>query len=139
MKAQKVWFENGYICIIDADGREGKLPMRLYPRLYKATETQLQNFTLSHYGIHWIDIDEDLSYEGFFSDENNIKNKNALSKVFFEYPELNHRQVARIADINTSLFQQYLDGFKTPSTERLKDIENAIRRLGNELAGISLQ
>lgn len=76
MKAQKVWFENGHICIITADGREGNLPMCLFPRLYKASEKELQSFTLSHFGIHWKKLDEDLSYEGFFSQENTSRNKN---------------------------------------------------------------
>ena len=76
MKAQKVWFENGHICIITADGREGNLPMRLFPRLYKTSEKELQSFTLSHFGIHWKKWDEDLSYEGFFSQENTSRNKN---------------------------------------------------------------
>ena len=70
MKVQKVWFEKGHIYIIATDGRVGNLPMRLFPRLYNASEEQLQNFTLSHHGIHWRELDEDLSYEGFFSEEN---------------------------------------------------------------------
>ncbi|MBO5699755.1 MAG: DUF2442 domain-containing protein [Bacteroidaceae bacterium] len=139
MKAQKVWFENGHICIITAEGREGNLPVRLFPRLYKASEEQLQNFTLSHYGIHWPNLDEDLSYEGFFSEENSNKDKSILSKLFFQFPELNRLQVARIAGINSSLFQQYIDGFKTPSAERMKDIEDAIKKLGRDLSNISLQ
>jgi DNA-binding transcriptional regulator YdaS (Cro superfamily) len=60
------------------------------------------------------------------------------SVVLSDDRELNRRQVARIAGINTSLFQQYVDGVKTPSAERLKDIEYAIRRLGKELADVSL-
>ena len=139
MKAQKVWFENGHIYIIAADGREGNLPVRLFPRLYNASEEQLQKFTLSHHGIHWMELDEDLSYEGFFSEENASKEKNPLKNIFFKFPELNRRQVARIAGINTSLLQQYVDGIKTPSAERMKEIVNVIRRLGSELSKISLQ
>lgn len=67
------------------------------------------------------------------------KKKNPLKNIFFKFPELNRRQVARIAGINTSLFQQYVDGIKTPSAERMKEIENVIRRLGSELSKISLQ
>ena len=76
MKAQKVWFENGHIYVIAADGREGKLPVRLFPRLCYATKEQLQKFTLSHHGIHWMELDEDLSYEGFFSEENASNEEN---------------------------------------------------------------
>ena len=137
MKAQKVWFEAGRIFVLTADGREGSLPVRLFPRLYNATEEQRQNFTLSHFGIHWPEIDEDLSYEGFFTDE--ALSDNALRRVFTAYPELNVRQVARLAGLNTTLFQQYLDGYKKPSPERVKQIETALHRLGTELCALSLR
>jgi hypothetical protein len=50
--------------------------VRLFPRLYNASEEQLQKFTLSHHGIHWMELDEDLSYEGFFSEENASNEEN---------------------------------------------------------------
>ena len=139
MKVQKVWFANGRIYILANDGREGSLPVRLFPRLYNATDAQRQNYTLSHFGIHWPDIDEDLSYEGFFDDALQSKSENAIGRIFAEYPELNARQVARMAGLNTTLFQQYIDGYKKPSAERLKQIESAIHRLGAELSALSIQ
>ena len=139
MKAQKVWFEGGRVYVLTADGREGNLPLRLFPRLYNATEAQRQNYTLSHFGIHWPDIDEDLSYDGFFDDEQPSKSENAIGRIFAEYPELNARQVARMAGLNTTLFQQYIDGHKKPSAERLKQIEAALHRLGTELSALAIQ
>lgn len=139
MKAQKVWFANGRIYILTNEGREGSLPVRLFPRLYNATDAQRQNYTLSHFGIHWPEIDEDLSYEGFFDDDRQSKSENAIGRIFAEYPELNARQVARMAGLNTTLFQQYIDGHKKPSAERLKQIESAIHRLGAELSALSIQ
>ena len=139
MKAQKVWFECGRVYVLTADGREGNLPLRLFPRLYNATEEQRQNYTLSHFGIHWPDIDEDLSYDGFFDDEQQAKSENAIGRIFAEYPELNARQVARMAGLNTTLFQQYIDGHKKPSAERLKQIEAALHRLGTELSALAIQ
>lgn len=138
MKAQKVWFENGRVHLLTQDGREGSLPVRLFPRLYNATDAQRQNYTLSHFGIHWPDIDEDLSYEGFFDDDQPSKSENALERIFAEYPELNARQVARMAGLNSTLFQQYIDGHKKPSAQRLKQIESAIHRLGAELSALCL-
>ncbi len=139
MKAQKVWFENGRIFILTGDGREGSLPVRLFPRLYNATDAQRQNYTLSHFGIHWQEIDEDLSYEGFFNDEQLAKSENSIGRIFAEYPELNARQVARMAGLNTTLFQQYIDGHKKPSPERLKQIESVLHRLGAELSALAIQ
>ena len=139
MKAQKIWFKDGRVYVLTANGREGNLPMRLFPRLYNATDEQRQNYTLSHFGIHWPDIDEDLSYDGFFDDERQAKAENAIGRIFAEYPELNARQVARMAGLNTSLFQQYIDGHKKPSAERLKQIEAVLHRLGSELSALTIQ
>lgn len=139
MKAQKVWFENGRVYILTADGHEGSLPVRLFPRLYNATDAQRQNYTLSHFGIHWPEIDEDLSYDGFFDYKQQSTPDNVIGRVFTEYPELNARQVARMAGLNTTLFQQYIDGRKKPSAERLKQIESVLHRLGAELSALALQ
>ena len=138
MKAQKVWFENGRIYLLTGDGREGSLPIRIFPRLYNATPEQRDNYTLSHFGIHWPDIDEDLSYEGFFSQENSCAEENELKTLFTTFPELNVRQVARNAGINPTLLQQYIDGYKKPSELRIKEIETFLHRLGKELSDISL-
>lgn len=138
MKAQKIWFEDGRIYLVTSDGKKGSLPLRLFPRLYNATADQRDNYTLSHFGIHWPDIDEDLSYEGFFSPEDDFSKENSIKKFFSEYPELNVRQVARSAGINPTLLQQYIDGYKKPSDERVKEIESFIHRLGRELANVSL-
>jgi hypothetical protein len=48
------------------DGRIISLPLEWYPRLRGATPAQRRNWELiGHgYGIHWPDVDEDLSAEG---------------------------------------------------------------------------
>lgn len=139
MNPQKVFFSKDRIHIITDDGREGSLPLRLYPRLYNATSEQLQNYTLSHFGIHWSELDEDLFYDGFFSPENMSKENNPIGKIFFEYPELNIRQVARGACLNPTLLQQYVDGVKIPSANRAKQIVDSIHRLGAELLAVSVE
>ena len=48
------------------DGRTISVPLAWYPRLFDATVAQRQNWRVAGagYGIHWPDIDEDLSSEG---------------------------------------------------------------------------
>ena len=48
------------------DGRILSLPLKWYPRLYRATPAQRRNWELlgRGYGVHWPDVDEDLSAEG---------------------------------------------------------------------------
>ena len=48
------------------DGRTITVPLTWYPRLLKATQEQRDRWEPSGggYGIHWPDLDEDLSTEG---------------------------------------------------------------------------
>ena len=48
------------------DGRTIIVPLAWYPRLLAATPEQRQRFRISAagYGLHWPDVDEDLSTEG---------------------------------------------------------------------------
>ena len=48
------------------DGTTISVPLVWYPRLLNATEEQRKNWRISGggYGIHWEDVDEDLSTEG---------------------------------------------------------------------------
>ena len=48
------------------DGRTISVPLAWYPKLLKASEQQRKNWQIcaGGYGIHWPDMDEDLSTEG---------------------------------------------------------------------------
>jgi Protein of unknown function (DUF2442) len=48
------------------DGRTISVPLAWYPRLLNATPEQRNNWKVAGggYGIHWPDLDEDLSTEG---------------------------------------------------------------------------
>ena len=49
-----------------ADGRTLSIPLAWFPRLLHATPEQRENWQISGggFGIHWPDLDEDLSTEG---------------------------------------------------------------------------
>jgi hypothetical protein len=47
-----------------ANGQRILTPLWWYPRLFRATPKQRANCELSPFGVHWPDIDEDLSIEG---------------------------------------------------------------------------
>ena len=66
MEIQKVWFIDEKIFIKTSEGIEKSMPLKWFPRLEQATPEQRDSFELSPFGIHWEDIDEDLSFEGFF-------------------------------------------------------------------------
>jgi hypothetical protein len=48
------------------DGRTISVPLVWYPRLLNATDEQRKNWQIigGGYGLHWEDVDEDLSTEG---------------------------------------------------------------------------
>lgn len=52
-----------------ADGREIVAPLAWFPRLEKATRTQRNNWRLigGGIGIHWEEIDEDISVAGLLA------------------------------------------------------------------------
>ena len=52
------------------DGRTISVPLAWYPRLLNATQEQRDRWEPSGggYGIHWPDVDEDLSTEGLLRD-----------------------------------------------------------------------
>lgn len=48
------------------DGRSVHLPLLWFPRLFRATQAQRDHFELmgQGFGVHWPEIDEDLSAKG---------------------------------------------------------------------------
>ena len=54
------------VCAALADGRTICAPLAWFPRLLHATPEQLSRFQIAGagYGIHWPEIDEDVSVEG---------------------------------------------------------------------------
>ncbi len=45
-------------------GVEIRFPVAQNPRLARGTDAQLNNIGISPYGLHWPDLDEDLSFRG---------------------------------------------------------------------------
>jgi hypothetical protein len=66
-RVRNVQFTEDTLAVDLTDGRTIVVPLAWYPRLLDATEAQRQNWQVSGagYGLHWPDIDEDLSTEGF--------------------------------------------------------------------------
>jgi len=50
-----------------ADGREVITPLWWYPRLSNATPAQRNHVELMPDGVHWPDVDEDLSVRGMLA------------------------------------------------------------------------
>jgi hypothetical protein len=59
-----VEFHDGLLLVTLRDGRLIGTPLEWYPRLMNASLEQLQHYELWAFGIHWDELDEDLSIEG---------------------------------------------------------------------------
>lgn len=129
---EKVWLTDTAVWIRTIDGKEACEEFANYQRLKFATPEQRAKFELSDYGIHWEELDEDLSFEGFFQK----KKSSPLYDLFMAHPELNASAVARRLGLSQSLFAQYVSGTKKPSKQRFDEIIETIRAIGRELIAI---
>jgi hypothetical protein len=61
-----VGFSEDSLTVHLMDGRSISVPLAWYPRLLHATAAQREHWKIAGggYGIHWPDVDEDLSTEG---------------------------------------------------------------------------
>jgi hypothetical protein len=55
---------DGFIVVRMVSGREIRFPVAENPRLARGTPQQLNNIEISPFGLHWSDLDEDLSFRG---------------------------------------------------------------------------
>jgi hypothetical protein len=61
---QEVQCSDTELTVTLKDGRKITTPLWWYPRLLNATPKQRAHYELSPFGVHWPDIDEDLSVAG---------------------------------------------------------------------------
>ncbi len=57
----EVWFTDERFFVRLHDGRSIGIPLWWYPRLQNASAKERTNYELSPMGVHWPDIDEDVS------------------------------------------------------------------------------
>jgi Protein of unknown function (DUF2442) len=62
--ARSAVFRDGQIVISLVRGAKIQFPVAENPRLARGTPEQLNNIELSPFGLHWPDLDEDLSLRG---------------------------------------------------------------------------
>jgi len=64
LRARSVGFTDSELVVTLMDGRRIATPLDWYPRLSKASAVQRENYEIMPMGIHWPDLDEDLSVMG---------------------------------------------------------------------------
>ena len=132
MKIEKIWLTETAIWIRTDDGREACELFADYPRLKDASMEQRIDYKSDEFGIHWEELDEDLSFEGFFDKQE----PTPLYKLFMAHPELNVSALARRMGISQSLMAQYISGKKNASKARMALIFDTIHAVGQELVAV---
>ena len=62
-------YDGGYVIVRIAGTVEIRFPITASTRLEKGTEAQLKNIEVSPFGLHWPELDEDLSFKGLLNGE----------------------------------------------------------------------
>ena len=89
------------------------------------------NYTFGFDGIHWRELDEDVSFESFVYED---AEPSGFQRFFLTHKEINVAEFARRMGMNPTLLRNYINGFKKPSKEREQEILDHIHKLGEELA-----
>ena len=133
MKISKIWFADDRIYGLTDDGRTLWQSLLYYRRLLHASPEERENYEMDDEGIHWYQLDEDVSCGSFEYDD---PEPTGISLVFLSHPELNAAAVGRRLGISQSLMAQYINGTKKPSKERERMILDEISAIGSELQNI---
>ncbi|MGP0061385.1 MAG: DUF2442 domain-containing protein [Beijerinckiaceae bacterium] len=67
VRATSIRFDEDSFWIDLSDGRVLGVPLAWFPRLLHATPAQRQHVTISTRGLHWEELDEDISIAGLLA------------------------------------------------------------------------
>lgn len=131
MKIEKIWFDGDYLYGMGDDGKTYRQSLLWYPQLRGADDTERAKYTMSTIGIHWRNLDEDVSFESF---EYEDAEPSKLQRFFLTHKEINISEFAKLIGINATLLRNYINGFKKPSKEREEQILEQVHKIGAEFA-----
>ena len=67
VRAKSVRFDDDSFWVELSDGRTLSVPLAWFPRLLRATSEPREAVTMSTRGLHWDELDEDISIEGLLA------------------------------------------------------------------------
>lgn len=91
-----------------ADGRTIAVPVDWFPRLRHGLAKERENFELSFGGIHWPDLDEDISIEGLLNGEKSGESPKSIQRW------LDHRARGVKAPVKTLPLPDWAKGSLKP-------------------------
>ena len=127
MKITKIWFDDEHLVGENENGNVYKQSLLWYPRLKDALEDERNAYNFGFDGIHWRNLDVDVSFESFLYED---AEPSDFQRFFLVHKEINITEFAKLAGINATLLRNYINGFKKPSKEREQDILQKIHEIG---------
>lgn len=99
LRVMNVRIDDDRLSVDLMDGRTISAPLAWYPRLAAGTQAQRENWELcgAGMGIHWPDLDEDLSTEGLLMGAKGITRT-------LHYPDVAPRHLTLNADLRVGVF-----------------------------------
>jgi hypothetical protein len=67
LRAKSVRFDEDSFWVELSDGRTLGVPLAWFPRLLHGSQAQREQVAISTRGLHWEDLDEDISIEGLLA------------------------------------------------------------------------
>lgn len=138
-KITKIWFDNDYIYGEDEAGVTHRQSLLWYNALKNASDEERNRYSFGFTGIHWRELDEDISFESF---EYEDAEPSPLQRFFLLHKEINIAEFSKRLGINATLLRNYINGFKKPSQEKEKQlllgIKQYIENLSAELPLLSI-
>lgn len=127
MKIVKIWFSDEHLYGSDENGNVYRQSLLWYQKLKSASEEEKNSYSFGFDGIHWRNLDVDVSFESFLYED---AEPSDFQRFFLIHKEINITEFAKIANINPTLLRNYVNGFKKPSKERENEILEKIHEIG---------
>ena len=135
-KIVKISFCGNDICVVTDSGKEYRKALEFFPTLKEATPAQREQYQINKFGdaVRWAEIDEDIHISSLADGAQPVEN--AIGAAFRRFPILNVSELARSLGMHKSLLSKYIYGTKKPSEKREKEILDALREVGRQLASL---
>lgn len=138
-KIIRIWFDNDHIYGEDETGVTHRQSLLWYNTLRNASDEERNRYSFGFTGIHWRELDEDISFESF---EYEDAEPSPLQRFFLLHKEINIAEFSKRLGINATLLRNYINGFKKPSKEKeeqlLLGIKQYVENLSAELPQYSI-
>ena len=135
-KIVRISFCGNDICVVTDSGKEYRKALEFFPTLKEVTPAQRECYQINKFGdaVRWAEIDEDIHISSLTDGAQ--PEENAIGAAFRKFPILNVSEVARSLGMHKSLLSKYIYGTKKPSEKREKEILDALREVGRQLASL---